>query len=219
MFPLYGSSGGGSGGPLYCKLSGDWNMVWKLFEKTKILKTQTFGNLWSWGTSDLGMMLTSWSWTSTVYSWGLLWWWANTASVSWVKEFTLFLYTSSNLESTSIFLWDWYNISYHINLWIPTWCGVNSSFSPFMITFEKILSSLCLIHLFLQLIYLLQFSLPTVLSSNLIFPPPSNVATNVELLLWEILFAQHIIELIHGRVHNIILMHKKAQSSSNLSKE
>ena len=137
MFPLYGSSGGGSGGPLYCKLSGDWNMVWKLFENTKILKTQTFGNLWSWGTSDLGMMLTSWSWTSTVYSWGLLWWWANTASVSWVKEFTLFLYTSSNLESTSIFLWDWYNISYHINLWITTWCGVNSSFSPFMITFEK----------------------------------------------------------------------------------
>lgn len=73
-----------------------------------------------------------------------------------------------------------------------------------------ILTPLCLIHLFLQLIYLLQFSLPTVLSSHLIFPPPSDIATDVELLLWEILFAQHIIELIHGRGHNIFLLQNNA---------
>ena len=57
MFPLlYGSSGGGSGN-LYCKLSGDWNMVSESCWKRLILKYKP------WGISDPeGPETSGWCW-------------------------------------------------------------------------------------------------------------------------------------------------------------
>ena len=87
--------------------------------------------------------------------------------------------------------------------------GMSLNSVPFMISFKMILTPLCLIHFFLQLINLLQFSLPTVLSGHLIFAPSPDVSADVELLLREVLLTQHVIELIHGRVDNVLLLSEK----------
>ena len=209
MFPLlYGSSGGGSGN-LYCKLSGDWNMVSESCWKRLILKYTPWGisdpegpetSGWCWrprpgpgqctagGSCDGEPARRPWAeWRSSPYF--------CTHPVIFKGEVLDQCEEAGNIFS---------RMTTHRGR------GVILKFLPFMIIFKLILTPLCLIHLFLQLINLLQFSLPTVLSRHLIFPPSPDVAADVELLLCHIFFAQHIVELVHGRVHDIFLLQEDA---------
>ena len=43
-------------------------------------------------------------------------------------------------------------------------------------------------------------------STNLVLPPPPDIPADVKLLLCQVLLAQHVIELIHGWYHNVLLV-------------
>ena len=79
--------------------------------------------------------------------------------------------------------------------------------APILLMFvSKLMPSLPgLLNFPLQFVYLLQFSLPAVLSGHFIFSPPPYVSADVKLLLWQVLLAQHVVKLVHGRLHYVLL--------------
>ena len=199
MFPLYGSSDGGTGN-LYCKLSGDWNGVCKVlktfsFSNTNLGESLVLRDLGLGDDADLlvldqdGVQLRA---LVVVRQHG----------VRQLREMAHFIFV--HVQQSEIKSCYMKNVSFsHVK------GGMSLNSVPFMISFKMILTPLCLIHFFLQLINLLQFSLPTILSGHLIFPPSPDVSADVELLLREVLLTQHVIELIHGRVDNVLLLSEK----------
>ena len=41
--------------------------------------------------------------------------------------------------------------------------------------------------------------------THLVLAPPPDVPADVELLLGEVLLAQHVVKLVHGRIHYVLL--------------
>ena len=50
----------------------------------------------------------------------------------------------------------------------------------------------------LELLYLLQFSLTTILGGDFVLPAAPDVSAGVQLILGQVSLAQQIIELVHG---------------------
>ena len=39
----------------------------------------------------------------------------------------------------------------------------------------------------------------------LILPPPPDVSAHIELVLGQLVLAQHVVKLVHGRIHYVLL--------------
>lgn len=72
-----------------------------------------------------------------------------------------------------------------------------------MISHQLCLATLDSSYLSLQLLDLINLSLPTVLGSNFVLPSSSDVSTQGQLLLRQLVLGQQVVELVHGQVDDV----------------
>ena len=66
-------------------------------------------------------------------------------------------------------------------------------------------------HLRLQLLDLINLPLPTVLGGHLVLAPPSDISTQGELFLGQLVLGEQVVELVHGEVDDVGTGDREAQ--------